>query len=100
MININLYKRRSIRLQDFDYSQAGEYFITICTYHHECLFGEIVGEEMLLNKVGKIVQEEWLRTAEIRKEVKMDSFVIMPNHIHGIIILTEQVGANCYSPQN
>jgi putative transposase len=100
MIKTNLYKRRSIRLQDYDYSQPGEYFVTICTYNHECMFGEIVGEEMRLNKLGKIVQEEWLRTAEIRKDVQMDSFVVMPNHIHGIVVLPEPVGANCYSPQN
>jgi REP element-mobilizing transposase RayT len=63
------------------------------------LFGEIVGEEMRLNKVGEIVQEEWLRTGEIREDVELDSFVVMPNHVHGIIVLTEHVGANCNSPQ-
>ena len=87
MINLNLHKRSSIRLKDYDYSQPGEYFITICTYNHECLFCEIVGEEMRLNKVGEIVQEEWLRTGEIREDVELDSFVVMPNHIHGIIVL-------------
>ena len=99
MLNLNLHKRRSIRLQDYNYSQPGEYFITICTYNHECSFGDIVGEEMRLNKFGKIVQEEWLRTAQIRADVELDSFIVMPNHIHGIIVLTEPVGANCHSPQ-
>ena len=99
MVNLNLHKRRSIRLKDYNYSQPGEYFITICTYNHKHLFGEIVDEEMRLNKLGEIVQEEWLRTAEIRENVELDSFIVMPNHIHGIIVLTEPVGANCYSPQ-
>jgi len=53
------------------------------------MFGEIVGEEMRLNKLGEIVQEEWFRTAEIREDVELDSFVVMPNHIHGIIVLIE-----------
>jgi REP element-mobilizing transposase RayT len=94
-------------LQDYDYSKPGEYFLTICTYNHGCLFGEIVGGEMRLNKLGKIVQDEWLRTAELRRDVELDSFVVMPNHIHGIIVLIESgrgtlqravVGANCNSP--
>jgi REP element-mobilizing transposase RayT len=72
------------------------------------MFGEIVGEEMRLNKLGEIVQEEWFRTAEIREDVELDEFVVMPNHIHGIIVLIESgrgtsqrhlVGANCHSPQ-
>ena len=109
MLNLNLHKRRSIRLQDYNYSQPGEYFITICTYNHECSFGDIVGEEMRLNKSGEIVQEEWLRTAEIREDVELDSFVVMPNHLHGIITLNDSrrgtsqraiVGANCNSPNN
>jgi putative transposase len=97
---INKYKRRSIRLKDYDYSMPGEYFVTICTYNKECLFGDMVGEEMRLNKLGKIVQEEWLRTTEIRTDVELDEFIIMPNHVHGIITLIEPVGANGNSPQN
>ena len=89
MLNLNLHKRRSIRLQDYDYSHAGEYFITICTYNHECSFGDIVGEEMRLNKTGEIVKEEWLRTAQIRTDVELDSFIVMPNHLHGIITLND-----------
>lgn len=89
MINLNLHKRRSIRLRDYDYSQPGEYFLTICSYNHECFFGDVVDDEMKLNKLGEIVLEEWLRTAEIRQDVELDSFVVMPNHIHGIITLIE-----------
>ena len=79
-------------MKEHDYSQPGEYFVTICTHNHECTLGEIVNGEMRLNEIGKIAEEEWLRTAIIRPDIQLDVFVIMPNHIHGIIILTEPVG--------
>jgi putative transposase len=81
--------RKSIRLKEYDYSQPGEYFITICTHNHECMFGEIVSGEMRLNEFGEIAEEEWFRTEIIRSNVKLDSFAIMPNHIYGIIVLIE-----------
>ena len=108
MEKINRPHRRSIRLKEYDYSQSGEYFVTICTHNHECILGEIINGEMRLNEIGKIVNEEWLRTANIRPDIQLDSYVIMPNHIHGIIVLNEgrstlrsdiPVGANCHSPQ-
>jgi REP element-mobilizing transposase RayT len=70
-------------------STPGEYFITICTYKKECIFGEVIDEEMQLSEEGEIIKEEWLRTANIRLNVELDSFVVMPNHIHGIIVLNE-----------
>ena len=88
--NHDIHKRKSIRLKGYDYSRAGMYFITICTYNRDCLFGEIVNEEIILNEYGRIVEEEILKTAEIRKNIKIDKFVIMPNHIHLIIeIITD-----------
>ncbi len=84
-----IHHRRSIRLKGYDYSQAGAYFITICTHDRECIFGEIRDGQMHLNEIGKIVEAEWLKTAEIRDNVEMDAFVVMPNHVHGIIIITE-----------
>ena len=83
--NPDIHKRKSIRLKGYDYSRAGMYFITICTYNRECLFGEIVNEEIILNEYGRIVEKEILKTEEIRKNIKIDKFVIMPNHIHLII---------------
>ncbi len=79
--------RKSVRLKGYDYSQAGGDYITIVTLRRECLFGEVVGGEMVIHAVGKIVQEEWFRSARIRKEIHLieDEFVVMPNHIHGII---------------
>ncbi len=84
--------RRSIRLQGYDYSQAGAYYVTICTQDRACLFGQVKGGEMVLNEVGKIVEEEWLNTEKIRGNVQLDEFVIMPNHLHGIIIINDRRG--------
>ena len=80
-------RRRSIRLRGYDYAQSGAYFVTICAYHMACLFGEVVNGEVQLNEWGQIVDEEWRRTSEVRAYVSLDAFVIMPNHMHGIIVL-------------
>jgi type I restriction enzyme S subunit len=93
------HHRRSIRLKDYDYSQAGAYFITICTQDRQCLLGEVVNGEMQLNEMGKIVADEWKRSVEIRQEIALDEFVVMPNHIHGIVeIKQSNVGATGRSP--
>jgi len=81
------HHRRSIRLRGYDYSRPGAYFITICTQDRACLFGEIVDGKIRMNDAGKIVHDEWLRTADIRPNVELDAFVVMPNHLHGIIVL-------------
>src|SRR3989338_4277515 len=83
----NLPHRRSIRLQGYDYSQAGAYFVTICAQGSECLFGGIENDVMALNGYGCVVHDEWLRTAEIRAEIQTGEFVVMPNHFHGILII-------------
>ena len=99
-----IHHRRSIRLKGYDYSQAGAYFITICTHNREFLFGEIIDGQMHLNEIGKIVESEWLKTSDIRDEVELDAFVVMPNHVHGIIVITgnsspsEPVGAHGRAP--
>lgn len=87
---MNKYNRKSIRLKNFDYSQEGGYFITICTKERRCLFGEMVDKEMRLNECGEIVQEEWEKTAMIRSNIHLDEYIVMPNHIHGIIIMDKQ----------
>ena len=84
---INLHHRKSIRLKEYNYASPGEYFVTICTHQRECLFGEIIKEEMVLNSLGLIVQEEWLKTEIIRPELELDEFIMMPNHLHGIIVI-------------
>jgi len=88
-----LPKRRSVRLENYDYSNEGAYFVTICIQDINFLLGKIVNEKIALNKFGKIVKEEWFRGKAVRSYVDLDEFVIMPNHIHGIIAITENVGA-------
>jgi REP element-mobilizing transposase RayT len=79
--------RRSIRLPEYDYSSQGAYFVTLVTLQWQNLFGYIENEEVILSKLGKIVRKEWMRSAQIRKELEIheDEFVVMPNHIHGIV---------------
>jgi REP-associated tyrosine transposase len=64
--------------------------VTICTYKKKCVFGNVVDGEMQLNECGGVVQEEWLKTAEIRKNVELDVFTIMPNHFHGILVIVDK----------
>jgi putative transposase len=92
-----IHHRRSIRLKGYDYSQAGAYFITICTTNRQCLFGHISNGEMILNDAGKIAVDAWMQTPDIRSNVQLDAFVVMPNHIHGIIIITNRRGES-HSP--
>jgi putative transposase len=81
--------RRSIRLKGYDYTTPGAYFITICTYQRECLFGEIINEVVILNGLGEIVKHAWHDLPNHYSHVFPDQFCIMPNHVHGIIILTD-----------
>jgi putative transposase len=82
------HHRRSIRLKQYDYTQTGAYFVTACTQNRECFFGEIVDGVMRLTYVGEMIQKIWQELPEYYAGVGIDVFTIMPNHIHGIIILT------------
>lgn len=88
LFNPEIHHRRSIRLKEYDYAQPGAYFVTICTNNHSCIFGDVVKEKVELSLFGLIVKDEWLRTPTIRPEVKLDEYVIMPNHFHSIIFIT------------
>jgi len=79
----------SKRLQRFDYSQPGAYFVTICAFNRRCIFGEITHGRMMLNHNGAIVKEQWYGLASHYPNISLDTFVIMPNHIHGIICINE-----------
>lgn len=83
------HHRRSTRLQGYDYSQSGAYFVTLCTHERLHLFGQVVDEAMVLSAIGTIVEAEWLQTAVIRPSVILDMFVVMPNHMHGILVITD-----------
>jgi putative transposase len=78
----NKYRIKSTRLMHWDYAKDGSYFVTICTSEKEYLFGDVINEEMRLSELGKIVKTELLKTAEMRKNIILDKWVIMPNHIH------------------
>jgi REP element-mobilizing transposase RayT len=88
-----IHHRRSIRLQEYDYSQVGAYFVTMVTWQRESLFGKVVNGEMLMNKFGKIVEWEWLDLPKRLSYVGLGSHMVMPNHFHGILFIHETVGA-------
>jgi putative transposase len=92
------HHRRSIRLKEYDYTQAGGYFVTIVTYHRDCLFGEIMGEEMRLNEFGKIADECWRAIPNHFPNVELGAFVVMPNHMQGIIVITDGTGTIYRAP--
>ena len=97
------FRRRSIRLRDYDYTQQGAYFVTICTHNRVHWFGEIHNGVMVLNPYGRIVENEWEQTAQLRPNVELDAFAVMPNHFHGIVLITDAivnppVGAQCIAP--
>jgi putative transposase len=92
--NSQIHHRRSIRLKGYDYSQAGAYFITICCEERKYRFGNIVNREMILNEYGVIAYNEWVKLSERFSNFELDVFQIMPNHMHGIIVLNDGVANN------
>jgi len=91
----NKYRIPSARLQSWDYSNAGMYFITICTRNRECYFGNIANAEMHLSEIGRIAETKWLETLELRKDMNIElaEFQVMPNHFHAILM----IGNNQYN---
>jgi putative transposase len=81
------YHRRSIRLRGYDYSQAGAYFVTMCTQDRACLFGAVEDGEVQLNQAGQTVSRWWDELNRRFTNVRTDASVIMPNHVHGIIVI-------------
>ena len=94
------HHRRSIRLRGYDYSQPGAYFVTICTQGRECLFGQIVGQEMVPNEAGRMIDTWWHGLPQKFPHCNADAFVVMPNHIHGIIVIRDDIvgGDPCVGP--
>jgi REP element-mobilizing transposase RayT len=88
------HHRRSIRLKGYDYSQTGYYFITLCTRDRQCWFGEVKNGKMYLNSIGSIVAKEWLNSAQIRQEIELDEWIVMPNHFHAIVIIHNEINEN------
>ncbi len=89
MFDPDIHHRRSIRLKDYDYSQTGAYFVTICVRNRECLMGDVIDGKMILNDFGEIVLKCWKDIPNHFPHVSLNEYVIMPNHIHGIIVIQE-----------
>ena len=86
----NTFRIESARLKEYDYSQPGEYFVTICADKHTCLFGTVIEEKVILSPIGKIAKHCWEEIQYHFDNIELDEFVIMPNHIHGIIVIKDQ----------
>lgn len=95
-----LANRQSIRMRGWDYAAAGCYFVTINTHQSRALFGAIVGGKVVLSAAGQVAEEEWRKGAVIRKGIELDEFVIMPNHVHGVVRLQgHEASCPCERPQ-
>jgi putative transposase len=104
------YRIETARLQHWDYSRSGAYFITICTVNREHFFGAVENNTLLLSEFGKIVEEEWIKTPSIRPDmnIELGEFVIMPNHFHGVLFIgdneyntnTDDAYKNNFGPQS
>ena len=96
--NPEFHHRRSIRLRDYDYSRTGAYFVTICAWKKECSFGEVSKGTVNCSEAEKIVTDSWYKLLERFPSIELDEFVIMPNHIHGIVFMNALVGAGLALP--
>lgn len=90
--------RQSYRLQGYDYSLAGAYFVTVCTHEKQNLFGDIFEGEMTLNESGRAVLRSWFSLEDNFPNITLDEFMIMPNHVHGIVWIADIVGAQFIAP--
>ncbi|MFK8301894.1 transposase [Capnocytophaga stomatis] len=98
--NPDIHKRRSIRLKGYDYSREGLYFITICCQNRTHYFGEIIDGKMQLNAIGEIAYNEWINTENVRKNIKIHTFIVMPNHFHAIIEIAHQCRGVLHTPND
>lgn len=83
-----LPKRRSVRFAGYDYAQAGAYFVTICTADKRCVFGRVQNDAVQLHPYGRIAAERWMQIADHYPLVSLDEWIVMPNHVHGILVIT------------
>jgi len=93
-----IHHRRSVRMPQYDYSDPGAYFITICASRRACTFGEIVNCQVNLSPIGRIVDQCWAEIPSHFENAEIDEFVVMPNHIHGILRIVENAGTACRAP--
>ena len=90
--NALIHNRRSIRVKGYDYTQPGYYFITLVAKNRYCIFGSIAESDIKLNEIGELVVSCWLRIPDNFEHTTLDEFILMPNHLHGIIVIEEAVG--------
>ncbi|HEX7917265.1 transposase [Rudaea sp.] len=83
-------RRKPLRLRCYDYAQAGMYFVTICAHERACIFGKVRDGAMHLNELGKLIAEKWLALPQQHRRLNIDAYVIMPNHLHGIVVFEAQ----------
>ena len=88
-IKLHPHNRRTVRLREYDYSWPGWYYVTFCTHDRECWFGQIIGNGFCLTSLGELAGRYWREIPSHHPTTEMDTFVVMPNHLHGIIILTD-----------
>jgi len=86
-------RRRSVRLRGYDYAGCGAYFLTLCSLNREGVFGCVHDGAVRLSPVGRIVVEEWLRTPAVRPGVRLDAYVLMPNHLHAVVWMPPTIGS-------
>ena len=103
MSSETLPSRKTVRLPAYDYASYGAYFVTLVTADRACILGDITEEEIQASPVGSIVLEEWQRTAELRQNIELDEFVVMPNHFHALVWITgdpsqQRTGALQHAP--
>ena len=85
------HSRRNLRLDGYDYRLNGAYFVTVCAHQMSCIFGNVVNGTMIPNAWGRIAQDEWRRTETVRSNIDLDLFVVMPNHMHGILLIADDL---------
>ena len=90
---------QSRRRDDWDYTQSASYFVTICVRDRQCIFGQVETGRMSLNRYGRIAAEEWRRTEDRRDSVDVDVFIVMPNHVHGIVVILPEDDAGPAIPR-
>jgi len=98
VFNPQIHRRRSIRLKNYDYSGKGAYFVTLCVQERICLYGEVVGGDMVLNPAGRKVAEIWRQLPARFPKVALDQYIVMPNHFHGIVVVHDCRGEPCVRP--
>lgn len=99
MYDSSRHHRRSVRLPGHDYASAGWYFLTICAARRGDIFGRVVGVKVELNRFGQVLQEEWQRIEAVRAEIRLDEWIVMPDHLHAIVSIRHAMEQASLSPR-